>query len=101
MQAMAPSTASEARGMPPTPIWPASMQCLLCGGRRRDYLFVVGSARMTRCHDCGLVSRSGGGNGGPASYRLDADSAALVSAHFTSGRVLHVGDGGAAFPAAA
>jgi SAM-dependent methyltransferase len=51
------------------------MACALCGGRRRDYLFVLGQTRMTRCHDCGLVSRSESDRVPETdSYALDADS---------------------------
>jgi hypothetical protein len=65
---------------------------VLCGGRRRDYLFVVGSARMTRCHDCGLISRTGGPDVEATSYRLDADTAASVLKELPAGRILQLAD---------
>ena len=36
---------------------PVPPACTLCGGRQRSYLFVLRQTRMTRCHDCGLISR--------------------------------------------
>jgi SAM-dependent methyltransferase len=50
--------------------------CVLCGGARRTYLFVVGRSRMTRCDECQLVSRTDEGrlSGEADSYALDADS---------------------------
>ena len=50
--------------------------CVLCGGARRTYLFVVGRSRMTRCDECQLVSRTDEGrlSGEAESYALDTDS---------------------------
>lgn len=83
----------------PTPIWqPAAVQCPLCGSRRRDYLFVVERSRMTRCHECGLISKADGedhGSDGDAqSYLLDAAAQTCVRAG-VGGRVLQVVLGGA------
>ena len=90
-----------ASSVPPAPLWQsAGVQCVLCGGRRRDYLFVVGSARMTRCHDCGLIARTGPSPGTAASYHLDDDSARAVLAGLPQGRILQIADGSAALPSA-
>jgi SAM-dependent methyltransferase len=50
--------------------------CVLCGGTRRTYLFVVGPSRMTRCDECQLITRSDEGRPGveAESYALDDDS---------------------------
>src|SRR5258705_13344093 len=84
--------------VPPTPIWqPDAIQCSLCGGRRREYLFVVEQSRMTRCHECGLISKtdgeSQGADGDARSYLLDpvAEGAVRAGLH---GRVLQVVLGG-------
>src|SRR5437763_10241671 len=59
----------------PSIVWQSSRdQCPLCGGRRRDYLFVVGKARVTRCHECSLISKAGGGDGDFLSYVLDGEA---------------------------
>jgi hypothetical protein len=56
----------------PRPVPPA---CTLCGGRQRSYLFVLRQTRMTRCHDCGLISRRESAiEPKTDSYLLDADS---------------------------
>ncbi|HEY1696474.1 MAG TPA: glycosyltransferase [Polyangiaceae bacterium] len=56
--------------------------CVLCGGTRRTYLFVVGRSRMTRCDACQLVSRTDEGRlaSEAESYALDEDSEAAVRA---------------------
>lgn len=82
--------------MTPAPLWrSAATECALCGGRRRDYLFVVGGTRMTRCHECGLISRTG--SEAPVdspSYALDADADARIRAALPAGRLLEVRSGG-------
>jgi hypothetical protein len=91
MQAPVSRTAHEAHDVPPIPIWQsAATQCALCGGRRRDYLFVVGSVRMMRCHECGLISRSGGDASNAPSFLLDVDSAAAIKALLPPGRILQI-----------
>ncbi|HEX4382577.1 MAG TPA: glycosyltransferase [Myxococcales bacterium] len=64
---------------------------MLCGGRRRNYLFVVGTARITQCHACGLVSRTGSG-AAPAltSYQLDPQTAGALLAWLPKGRILQL-----------
>lgn len=54
----------------------ASDACVLCGGTRRTYLFVVGRSRMTRCEQCQLIARADDGRQHveAESYALDADS---------------------------
>jgi len=85
--------ASQALGTRPGALWESeAAQCILCGERRRDYLFVAGSARVTRCHGCGLISRTGSGGSAGASYRLDADSAASLAQALPPGRILLVSD---------
>jgi hypothetical protein len=56
--------------------------CVLCGGTRRSYLFVVGRSRMTRCDDCQLVSRTDEGRLSveAESYALDPDSERAIRA---------------------
>jgi glycosyl transferase family 2 len=89
MQTRAP----HALGTWPGAIWESeAAQCILCGERRRDYLFVVGSARVTRCYGCGLISRTGSEGGVGASYRLDADCAASLTQALPAGRILLVSD---------
>src|SRR5438105_3410241 len=81
----------------PIPMWQSSSaQCALCSGRRRDYLFVVGQARMTRCHECGLLSRTGT-DGEPAavspqarSYRLDGATELRVREQLASSGCMEV-----------
>src|SRR5438132_2959526 len=67
------------------PMWQSSsLQCPLCGSRRRDYLFVVGQSRMTQCHECHLISRTGADGApvataeGASSYKLDSATEAAV-----------------------
>ncbi len=78
----------------------AATPCALCGGRRRDHLFVVGQARMTRCHECSLVSRTGGEDVPvqARSHRLDALSErrlrGLLPADAGAMRVLQISMGG-------
>jgi hypothetical protein len=47
-------------------------QCVLCGNQRREYLYVVGDARVLKCPECGLVSRDDASIPRTASYVLDA-----------------------------
>ncbi len=86
----------------PRAIWQATgKECVLCGATRRDYLFVAGSARMTRCHECGLISRAGTmAPGQVPSYRLDADAARALMAGLPRGRILQVADVGAVLASA-
>ncbi len=78
----------------------ASDPCVLCGGTRRSYLFVVGPSRMTRCDACQLVVRSDQGRLSvlPESYALDDDTDDAVRAMLARGdarrRVLAIVDGG-------
>jgi SAM-dependent methyltransferase len=74
--------------------------CVLCGGTRRSYLFVVGRSRMTRCDACQLVVRSDEGRLAvrPESYALDEDTDRAVRAMLGGGksarrRVIAVVDG--------
>lgn len=98
MQAMGSSAVAE-RDEVPSPLWhSAGIQCVLCGGRRRDYLFVIGSARMTRCHECGLISRTGSDAATGGSFKLDRDSAAGVVNALPRGRILQIADAEAALP---
>jgi len=67
------------------PMWQSSsLQCPLCGSRRRDYLFVAGQSRMTQCHECHLISRTGAdgapvaAGSGACSYKLDSATDAFV-----------------------
>jgi SAM-dependent methyltransferase len=88
----------ESIAVQPTPLWQAAAaQCPLCGSRRRDYLFVVGQSRMTRCHECSLICGvDGSGNGAPreaSSYLLDAAAEESLRAGL-SGRVLQITFGG-------
>jgi hypothetical protein len=76
--------------------------CALCGSTRCSYLFVVGRARMTRCDDCQLVSRTDDGRFTVEvdSYSLDDDSeravrAILLPEGARRRKVLQVVDGGA------
>ena len=59
---------------------------------------MVGSARVTRCHECGLISRTGPGETKVPAYRLDRDSAANLLADLPRGRILQVCDDAAALP---
>jgi len=61
--------------------------CVLCGGTRRTYLFVVGRSRMTRCDECQLVFRSDEGrlSAGAESYAMDDDSERAVRGMLASG----------------
>src|SRR6266851_4738789 len=93
----------ESNEVPPTPVWHSvAAQCPLCGGRRRDYLFVVGQSRMTRCHECGLISKTdaagNGADGDARSYLLDGVAERALREGL-GGRVLQVvlgGEGGLA-----
>jgi hypothetical protein len=77
--------------------WQSSAEpCPLCGERRRDYLFVVGPARVTRCHECGLVSRSKPPSEPWLSYALDPEVDATIREGLAGGakrRVLEVVSG--------
>src|SRR5205807_10555448 len=54
-----------------------------------------GGTRMTRCHECSLISRTGTEETSPSrSYVLDADSAAAVVDALPPGRILEVISGG-------
>jgi hypothetical protein len=91
MTAATETAAAKVPGAAPTPIWqPAGAECVLCGARRRDYLFVVGMSRMTRCHDCGLISRAGSPAAASPSFELDKDGAAAILAQLPQGRVLQI-----------
>jgi SAM-dependent methyltransferase len=77
--------------------------CVLCGGSRRTYLYVVGPSRMTRCDECQLVTRSDEeGRQRPSdeadSYALDDDSERTIRSMLAPGgtrrRVLCVVDRG-------
>jgi SAM-dependent methyltransferase len=92
--------------------------CVLCGGTRRTYLFVVGPSRMTRCDECQLITRSDEGpvqvarahssptseSGRPGaeaeSYALDDDSERAIRSMLAPAgshrKVLCVVDGGGA-----
>src|ERR1700722_15262883 len=76
--------------------------CVLCGGTRRTYLFVVGRSRMTRCDECQLISRSDEGRLSveAESYALDADSERAIRGMLAGGggrrKVLCVVDRGGA-----
>src|ERR1035438_572208 len=61
--------------------------CVLCGGTRRTYLFVVGRSRMTRCDSCQLVSRTDQGRLSveAESYALDDDSERAIRAMLAGG----------------
>jgi hypothetical protein len=78
----------------------SSETCVLCGGARRTYLFVVGRSRMTRCDECQLVSRSDEGrlSAEAESYALDADSERAVRGMLAAGsarrKVLSIVDRG-------
>ncbi|HEY6459478.1 MAG TPA: hypothetical protein VIY73_04980, partial [Polyangiaceae bacterium] len=76
--------------------------CVLCGGSRRTYLFVVGRSRMTRCDECQLVSRTDEGRlaAEAESYALDEDSERAVRSMLAPGgarrKVLCIVDRGGA-----
>src|SRR4051812_31580240 len=96
IKAAVPKTGDEL-DVPPTPIWQSTaVGCVLCGGRRHDYLFVVGTVRMMRCHECGLISRSGGAGGVGRSFLLDADAAAGVRQMLPRGPILQIVNRGGA-----
>ena len=61
--------------------------CVLCGGTRRTYLFVVGRSRMTRCDQCQLVSRTDEGRLSveAESYGLDDDSERAIRGMLAGG----------------
>ncbi len=93
----------------PTPATPAHADavaagdaCVLCGGTRRTYLFVVGRSRMTRCEHCQLVTRTDEGRLSveAESYALDDDSERAIRGMLASGasrrKVLCVVDRGGA-----
>src|ERR1700722_19674578 len=75
----APSAATNAHA--------AGDACVLCGGTRRTYLFVVGRSRMTRCDQCQLVSRSDEGRLSveAESYGLDDDSERAIRGMLADG----------------
>src|SRR5437763_10787384 len=99
MRRTLPKAGGEAPDVAAVPIWqPAGAQCALCTARRRDYLFVVGSARVTRCHECGLISRTGPAGTSVPAYRLDRDSATSLLAGLPRGRILQVCDRSSALP---
>ncbi|HEX3343290.1 MAG TPA: methyltransferase domain-containing protein, partial [Polyangiaceae bacterium] len=93
MQDLSPASVARARL--------AGDACVLCGGTRRTYLFVVGPSRMTRCDECQLITRSDE-SGRPGieaeSYALDDDSERAVRSMLAPAgsrrRVLCVVDGG-------
>jgi hypothetical protein len=76
--------------------------CVLCGGTRRTYLFVVGRSRMTRCEQCQLVSRTDEGRLSveAESYGLDDDSERAIRGMLAGGaarrKVLAIVDKGGA-----
>lgn len=76
--------------------------CVLCGGTRRTYLFVVGRSRMTRCDQCQLVSRSDEGRllVEAESYGMDDDSERAIRGMLAGGaarrKVLAIVDKGGA-----
>lgn len=45
--------------------------CVLCGNKRREYLFVIGQSRVLKCPECGLVSRDETSEASGRSYTLD------------------------------
>ena len=91
MKAAIPNAVAKAYDVSPTPIWQSAVpQCALCNGRRRDYLFVVGTVRMTRCHECGLISRTGPETSSVPSFLLDPDSAGMVQKQLPQGRILQL-----------
>jgi SAM-dependent methyltransferase len=61
--------------------------CVLCGGTRRTYLFVVGRSRMTRCDQCQLISRTDEGRLSveAESYALDDDSERVIRGMLAGG----------------
>src|SRR5580704_15863124 len=81
---MAPS--SSAATLPHGQVLPVEA-CVLCGGTRRTYLFVVGRSRMTRCDECQLVFRTDEGRlaGGAESYAMDDDSERAVRGMLAGG----------------
>jgi hypothetical protein len=65
--------------------------CMLCGFKRREYLFVIGGTRVLKCPECGLVSRDDAAMQPSPSYALDERTRAWVNARLgPATRVLEV-----------